>query len=83
MSGECEKCGEHCLDCNCPTEITFQDIDTFFEKLKNGEYDPKMRRCFKCNKEFWPNYDIDKCDECYFSQFPKEQVKAFYRSFFE
>lgn len=26
MSGECEKCGEHCLDCECNKMISYDDI---------------------------------------------------------
>lgn len=66
-----------------PTQITRTDIDKFIENLNSGKYDIKLRPCFKCSKEFYPNYDSEKCDECFFAQFPKDQVKEFYRSFFE
>lgn len=66
-----------------PTELTVEDIDNFVNKMMNGDFDMKYRPCWKCSKEFLPNYDDVKCDECYFSQFPKEQVQEFYRSFFE
>ncbi len=65
-----------------PTELTFEYIDKFVKGLLNGGYDPKPRPCFNCSKQFFPNYDSMKCDECYFAQFPKEEVKAFYRTFF-
>lgn len=78
---ECEKCHE-LNPCNCPTEITAKDIDDFFSKLMNDDFDIKIRPCWKCSKDFFPNYHNAECDECYFSRFPKEEVEAFYRSFF-
>lgn len=72
-----------CNEKDKPTEISIEDFDKIIERFENGEFDIKMRQCFKCQKEFLPNYDDMKCDECYFSQFPKEQVKQFMRSFFE
>lgn len=65
-----------------PTQLTSKDINDFMKKLENGDFDIKMHACWECSKEFLPNYDSMKCDECFFSQFPKDQVKAFYRSFF-
>lgn len=67
------------------TELTREDIDAFVSDLMAGKYDIKMRNCFKCSKEYFPNYGshLDECDECYFSRFPKEQVQEFCRSFFE
>ena len=66
-----------------PTEINAADIDNLLEKMNRGDFDIKLKSCWTCSKEFFPNYDSCKCDECYFSQFPKDQVVAFYRSFFE
>ena len=83
MSGECDKCGEHALECNCPTEITREDLDKCFEKLMIQEI--RKHQCFKCNKEYCSHsygHHIGECDECWFSRFPKEQVEEFYRSFF-
>lgn len=74
MSSECDK----------PTEITQQDIDTFFNKLMTEEI--KKHQCFKCSKEYYGGsygHPISECDECWFSRFPKKEVHAFYRSFFE
>lgn len=65
-----------------PTELTQEDIEEFFGKLINGDYDIKPRPCFTCSKEFRPNYNSEECDECWFSRFPKEEVQRFYRSFF-
>ncbi len=82
MSGECDKCGEHAL-CNCPTVITREDVDKFFEKLMTDEI--KEKKCFSCGKGFYfDSYGsaLGECDECWFSRFPKEQVEEFYRSFF-
>lgn len=84
MSGECDKCGEHALECNCPTVLTAADIDRFVENIMKAEIKP--HNCFKCGKEYYFDsygHHIGECDECWFSRFPKEQVKEFYRSFFE
>lgn len=70
-------------DFDKPTEITREDIDNFFNKLLNGDFDIKLRPCFKCSKSFFPNYNDMECDECWFSRFPKKEVKDFYRSFFD
>ncbi len=72
-------------DLDKPIELTIEDIDKFYEKLMNGEFDIKMKPCFKCGKEHFPNYGhhLCECDECFFSRFPKKQVEAFYRSFLE
>ena len=64
-----------------PTELTMEDIDNFVSKLIESQIN--TRTCFKCGCEFFPNYHGYKCDGCFFSQFPKEQVKEFCRSFFE
>lgn len=68
-----------------PTELTSNDIDKFVQDLENGKYIIKMKQCFKCEKEHFPNYGsyLSECDECYFSRFPKEQVRQFFRSFLE
>jgi hypothetical protein len=67
---------------NKPTEITTEDIDRFVEYLMNSEI--KKHQCFKCSKEYLQSYGhhMQECDECWFSRFPEEQVKEFYRSFF-
>ena len=64
------------------TELTIEDIENFVKDLMDGKHDIKMRPCWKCSKDFYPNYHHDECDECFFSKFPKDQVEAFYRSFF-
>lgn len=66
-----------------PTQITPEDIDIVVKNLMEGCYAPQKEKCLKCCKEFFPNYARFKCDECFFAQFPKEEVMAFYRSFFE
>lgn len=68
-------------DEDAPTIITREDIDKFVEQLMNFEI--KEHVCFGCGKSFFRNYDYMKCDECFFSQFPKEDVERFYRSFLE
>lgn len=67
-----------------PTEFTATDIDKVTEMLSNGYFDLKQKPCWKCSKEHFPNYGhhLQECDECYFARFPKEEVEAFYRSFF-
>lgn len=64
---------------NLPTILTCDDIDKMLLYLKN--YEIKKRCCFKCSKDFFANYDDMKCDECFFSQFPKDDVRNFYKSF--
>ncbi len=64
-----------------PTQIISIDIDKTMEMLMNFEIKPRI--CFKCSKQFFQNYHDMSCDECYFAQFPKDQVKKFYSRFFE
>lgn len=66
-----------------PTELTQNDVEEFFQKFLNGDYDLKPRPCFGCSKLFIPNCSDMECDECWFSRFPKDQVEAFCRTFFE
>jgi ribosomal protein L37AE/L43A len=65
-----------------PTEITRDDVDRFVETLMKQEI-PKYQ-CRKCSQTYFQSYGshIEFCDECWFAQFPKEEVEAFYRSFF-
>ena len=69
---------------DAPTLLTIEDIDNFFNKMMNGEFDLKERECWKCGKNHFPNYGghLQECDECFFSRFPKEEREKFYRSFF-
>jgi hypothetical protein len=71
------------MDDDKPTILSQADIDKFVTDMMNGKYDIKKRPCLKCSKDFFPNYCDIECDECWFSRFPKEQVEAFCRSFFE
>lgn len=71
------------MDEDKPTELTCANIDKFMEGLLNGDYDPKKRPCWTCSKEFFPNYNDMECDECWFSRFSKEEVKAFYQTFLD
>lgn len=55
-----------------PTELTTRDdIDKSFEILINSEVKPKD--CMRCSKEFFPKYDFEMCDQCFFDlfRFPK------------
>ncbi len=61
-----------------PTELTKADIDAFVERLMTEEI--KFHDCPGCSKQCLPNYDFYLCDECFFGQFPKEQVTKFYES---
>ncbi len=65
-----------------PTVITVEDIDNFFSKMMNGDFDIKIRNCMSCSKDFFPNYDYANCDECFFSRWPEEERVNFFRSFF-
>jgi hypothetical protein len=67
-----------------PTELSLEDINKFVESLMNSEI--KIHECRKCSKSYIHDsygHHIGECDECWFSRFPKEQVKEFYMSFFE
>jgi len=67
-----------------PTELTREDIDSFVLSLMDKEI--QTHSCCKCSKEYIHDsygHHIGECDECWFSQFPKEQVQEFYRSLFE
>lgn len=66
-----------------PTILTRENLETYFNKLMKEEIKPHY--CFKCSKEYFLNsygHHIGECDECWFSRFPKEEVREFYRSFF-
>lgn len=65
------------------TVICKNDIDKVVETLMNQEI--KKHQCLKCCKEYFDSYghNIGNCDQCYFNRFPKEQVEAFCRRFFE
>ena len=69
---------------NEPTVISITDIDKCIAMLMNSS-GIKCEPCRKCGDEHFPNYGhrVGECDECWFSRFPKEDVQAFYRSFFE
>jgi ribosomal protein L37AE/L43A len=67
-----------------PTILTAADIDKFVDSLMNSEI--KKHQCRKCSKEYYFDsygHHIGQCDECWFANFPKEEVEAFCRSFFE
>lgn len=82
MSNECENCGEHALDCRCPTTITCEDIDRVLADY--CDRDIQQHSCINCSKKYIGSYGhhIGVCDECWFSKFPKKQVQEFCRSFF-
>ena len=61
-----------------PTELTKDDIDAFVEKMMTDEI--QLHECTGWSNKFLQNYDYYLCDECYFEQFPKEEVKKFYQS---
>jgi uncharacterized OB-fold protein len=63
-----------------PTELTTEDIDNLVHKLLNS--DIKQEYCFKCGKEFFPRTN-GLCDECFFSQFPKDEVAKFCEGFLQ
>ena len=66
---------------NEPTELTREDIDSFFENLLTS--DIPILCCIGCDKRFLQNYDYYLCDECYFAQFPKKEVKEYFESVLE
>jgi len=63
-----------------PTFLTSTDIDNFFAKIMNGDFDSKMIPCWTCGKQHFPSYGslVYECDECWFKRFPEEDVKEFY-----
>ena len=63
-----------------PTILKREDLEAFAQGLKSGEFATKVPNCEKCNKEFFPSCHDFRCDECYFAQFPKEQVTKFCKS---
>lgn len=67
-----------------PTVLTIDDINRCVEMWMTQEIPVHM--CRKCSKKYIMDsygYHIGECDGCWFSRFPKEEVDAFYRSFFE
>lgn len=72
-------------DDDTPTELTLSYINNFIEKINKNELDIKFIPCSSCGKEYLPSYGefFCECDECWFKRFPKEQIKDFYKSFFE
>ena len=63
-----------------PQKLTCEDIDKAVEIMLNHEINTK---CCDCGKRYLPNYDCYTCDECYFSQFPKEEVTKFYQDWID
>lgn len=65
-----------------PTELTCDDLDKFLQYLMNEEIKPS--ECCECSKKFYGGSygsHIGKCDECWFSQFPEEDVREFCMKF--
>jgi|GEM_PF-4966079 len=46
MSGECDSCGEHCLDCICHSEKHYEDatihVKQMFKDFLKYMWDPKV-----------------------------------------
>lgn len=62
-----------------PTILTRENIDKFAEKIMNSTI--PIPQCIKCSKKYILDsygHHIGECDECWFSRFPKEEVKEFY-----
>lgn len=64
MSGECDKCGEHCLDCECSLKISDCDLEkyvnaAFIEKVIQG-YENQMLSVMKHRQEKYPSDKNDK-----------------------
>jgi hypothetical protein len=62
-----------------PTELTVQDLQKFYEFLINDTI--KLHKCWNCSKDFLRNYSYELCDDCFFDQFPKDEVQKFMRNF--
>lgn len=48
MSGECEKCGEHCLECICDEKVIKKDMKRQFSKHRKMSI-AYLQRKFKLN----------------------------------
>lgn len=64
MSGECEKCGEHTLECVCALKISDCDLEkyvnqAFTETIIQG-YENQMLAVMKYRQEKYPNEKNDR-----------------------
>ena len=50
MSGECQKCGEHCLDCKCGINFTGANLHEMIEGVVSG-LDSSMRQIYNTDCE--------------------------------
>lgn len=66
-----------------PSVLCKEDVDKAADYLRNYEF--QDMECVKCRKTFCESQlgTDGKCDECFFSQFPKEKVIEYYKSFLE
>ena len=67
-----------------PTQCSADDFQKVVDMLMNSEI--QTYECRKCDKKYIHDsygHHIGECDECWFARFPKDEVIAFYRSFFE
>jgi hypothetical protein len=64
MSGECESCGEHCLECNCMSDAQgCARVQWFFDHLQNIRRDTE-EWILQCEKKKDPD-SLDNIDkEC-------------------
>lgn len=67
-----------------PTILEREDFEKCIKKLFEDTR-LKVKECVHCGKESFLNYGacLGECDECWFSRFPEEEVRKFYRSFLE
>lgn len=76
MSGECEKCGEHCLDCACELFCDGQDSPAHNINSQYKQQPGNSRKCIECGKTHDTIVEdirtgerieeIDKCRDCLF-----------------
>lgn len=62
MSGECEKCNEHALDCSCAKRKWNPHCDCGQEKSYNEQWDAYF--CAKCEIWLEPMCKDKDCDYC-------------------
>jgi uncharacterized protein (DUF1778 family) len=59
MSGECDECGEHTVDCQCNRVIKLSDSDRDYF-LKTMQHPPPPNKAYK---QAWKSYLNTRIDE--------------------
>lgn len=57
MSGECQKCGEHCLDCKCSEKVNLHEmIEDIISGLDSNMMKNYNIECEEGSKEWYYNH---------------------------